>query len=49
VRVYSCQLNPLVRLVLQRLVVLVDPLLVNAPVGFDGTDHVPTLSAAEFD
>ncbi len=47
--IYSIQRDALVVCVLERLVVVIDTFLVNAPVGFDGTDHMPLLPAAEFD
>ena len=47
--IYSIQRDPLVMPVLQHLVVFVNPLLVNAPVGFEGTNHLPAFPPTEFD
>ena len=49
VGVQSFQRNSLIRLVLERLVVVVDALLVDPPIGFDRTDDMPALPPTEFD
>ena len=49
VGVQRFQRDPLVRLVLERLVVLVDPFLLDPPIGLDGTDDLPALPPTEFD
>jgi len=45
--VQSFQRNSLIRLVLERLVVVVDALLVDPPISFDRTDDMPALRQAQ--
>ena len=47
--VHSLERDALIRLVPERPVVLVNPYLVNPPVGLDGTDDMPLLSPTELD
>jgi len=47
--VHSLERDALIRLVPERLVVLVNPYLVDPPVGLDGTDDMPLLSPTELD
>ena len=47
--VHSLERDALVRPVPERLVVLGHTYLVDQPVGLDGTDDMPSLSATEFD